>query len=73
MFIYFVLILNLSCFRLNSSGVIFVEKNVNSLKELFDYDLIMNCSGFGARELCNDRHMVPIRGQVTKVRFSQFL
>lgn len=44
-----------------------MEKTVKSLKDLFDYDLIINCSGLGARELCNDRHMVPIRGQVTKV------
>lgn len=54
--------------KLNSNGVTTMEKTVKSLKDLFDYDLIINCSGLGARELCNDRHMVPIRGQVTKVK-----
>ncbi|XP_051155898.1 D-aspartate oxidase [Leptopilina boulardi] len=54
--------------KLNSNGIVTIEKTVNTLKELIEYDLIINCSGFGARELCNDRHMVPIRGQVTKVK-----
>lgn len=29
----------------------------------------MNCTGLGAKNLCNDRHMIPIRGQVIKVCF----
>ncbi|XP_052873045.1 D-aspartate oxidase [Anopheles cruzii] len=31
-------------------------------------DVIVNCSGLGAKRLCNDHKLVPIRGQVTKVR-----
>lgn len=32
------------------------------------YDVVMNCTGLGAQQLCGDRKMVPIRGQVIKVR-----
>lgn len=28
---------------------------------------IINCSGFGARELCHDPHMSPMRGQVIRI------
>lgn len=31
------------------------------------YDIVINCSGLGAQQLCNDRKVVPIRGQVIKV------
>lgn len=31
------------------------------------YDVIVNCTGFGARQLCSDLKVVPIRGQVLKV------
>lgn len=33
-----------------------------------EYDIIVNCSGLGARYLANDNQVVPIRGQVIKVR-----
>lgn len=31
-------------------------------------DVLVNCSGLGARELCGDRDLVPVRGQVVAVR-----
>ena len=56
--------------RLNSNGTVLVEKTINSLKDITkEFDLVINCSGLGARQLCNDRHLVPIRGQIMKVVF----
>jgi len=55
---------------LSLNGVNFIEKQVESLKELAkDYDIIMNCTGLGAQTLCKDNRMIPIKGQVIKVTF----
>lgn len=45
------------------------KRNVRTLHELAEdgYDLIINCSGLGARELVADKTVTPIRGQVYKV------
>ena len=32
------------------------------------YDVIVNCTGMGSRDLCNDLDVVPIKGQVIKVK-----
>lgn len=46
-----------------------VTKEVRTIEELTpEWDIIMNCTGLGARRLCNDKRMVPMRGQVIKVR-----
>lgn len=37
--------------------------------ELSDYDMVVNCTGFGAKKLCSDASLVPIRGQVFKVTY----
>lgn len=43
--------------------------HVDSLKTLPEkYDVVVNCTGMGAKELCGDQQLVPIRGQVLKVR-----
>lgn len=47
-----------------------IEKlRINSFNELSGqrYDVIFNCTGLGARYLCNDEKIVPVRGQVIKV------
>ncbi|CAL7952135.1 unnamed protein product [Xylocopa violacea] len=55
--------------KLQENGVKLEIKEINSLKELaFDWDLIMNCTGLGARTLCGDTHLVSMRGQVLKVK-----
>lgn len=56
--------------RLNEAGAVFIKRQVDSLEELTkEYDLIMNCTGLGAKVLCKDRKMVPVKGQVIKVNF----
>ncbi|XP_050445363.1 D-aspartate oxidase [Cataglyphis hispanica] len=55
--------------KLLINGVTFEQKKLNSFKELSDkFDIIINCTGLGARKLCDDRRLVSIRGQVLKVR-----
>ena len=51
--------------RLQEKGVNFIEEKLNTLDNLsVEYDLVVNCTGLGARTLCKDETMVPIRGQV---------
>ncbi|XP_046652866.1 D-aspartate oxidase-like [Daphnia pulicaria] len=45
-----------------------VKKTINSFQDVEDYDLVINCTGFGAKKLCVDHDLVPIRGQVFKVK-----
>ncbi|XP_037956203.1 D-aspartate oxidase-like [Teleopsis dalmanni] len=46
-----------------------VRQHVHSFSDLNEkFDVVVNCTGLGARELCNDQQLVPIRGQVFKVR-----
>ncbi|XP_003705361.1 D-amino acid oxidase 1 [Megachile rotundata] len=55
--------------KLQENGTKLTVRKLNSLKELAtDWDLIFNCTGLGARSLCNDRCMVSMRGQVLKVK-----
>ena len=37
------------------------------------FDAAVNCTGFGAKKLCMDNKLVPIRGQVYKVRKNTIL
>ncbi|CAL1675040.1 unnamed protein product [Lasius platythorax] len=54
--------------KLLIDGVTFKQRKLNSLEELTDeFDIVINCTGLGARKLCNDRRLVSIRGQVLKV------
>ncbi|XP_014232456.2 D-aspartate oxidase [Trichogramma pretiosum] len=55
--------------KLKANGAQIKRQKVNSFKEIAaDYDAIVNCTGLGAKRLCSDRAMVPIKGQVIKVR-----
>jgi D-amino-acid oxidase len=43
-------------------------REVRELEDLAsDTDLIVNCSGLGARRLCSDESLYPVRGQVVRV------
>ena len=47
-----------------------MKKSVQSFDELQNqFDVVFNCTGLGAKELCNDYKLVPIRGQVAKVLY----
>uniref|UniRef100_V5GKW9 D-aspartate oxidase n=1 Tax=Anoplophora glabripennis TaxID=217634 RepID=V5GKW9_ANOGL len=51
----------------NAGGKI-IERNIDNLSSLgSEYDVVVNCTGLGAKYLCKDRKLVPIRGQVLKV------
>lgn len=47
-----------------------IEREVNTLNEITedDYDVIINCTGLGSRYIVPDLKVVPIRGQVARVR-----
>lgn len=52
--------------RLSEAGVTITQKEIQSLDEIDQANLIINCTGLGAKELCNDQHLYPIQGQVVK-------
>jgi glycine/D-amino acid oxidase-like deaminating enzyme len=59
-------------FRLGGNGIIL--RKLNSLEEVIrtnEFDIIVNCSGLGAKTLVNDNDMVPIRGQTLIVKFDR--
>lgn len=41
--------------------------SLSDLRKIGKFDLLMNCSGLGAKKLFNDGKVIPIRGQVFKV------
>lgn len=50
--------------RFTDKGGVVVRKKVSSLQELFsDFDIVVNCTGLGARELTQDRSLQPAWGQ----------
>ncbi|XP_048762325.1 D-amino-acid oxidase-like isoform X3 [Ostrea edulis] len=57
----------MSRFKHNNGNVI--DARIDKLEDLVkEYDVIVNCTGLGARKLINDHDVTPIRGQVTRVK-----
>ncbi|XP_065082190.1 D-aspartate oxidase [Ochlerotatus camptorhynchus] len=51
------------------SGGRIVSQKIDSFQEVAGkYDVVVNCTGMGAKKLCTDFKLVPIRGQVIKVK-----
>ncbi|XP_034531404.1 D-aspartate oxidase [Notolabrus celidotus] len=50
--------------RFRKAGGQVEKRKVNSLQELSNYDLIVNCSGLGSKTLVHDSNIYPVRGQV---------
>ena len=54
--------------RLAAAGVPVVERELRGLADArMVADLVVNCSGLGARQLAEDGDMVPVRSQVVRV------
>ncbi|XP_067015431.2 D-aspartate oxidase [Anabrus simplex] len=53
-----------------TNGGVLLKKRVTSLPDVAadGYDVVVNCSGLGARELVGDVSIQPIRGQVMRVK-----
>ena len=45
-------------------NVVFERKRINSFDEIPGFDILINCSGLGSRDLCHDTSVIPVRGQV---------
>lgn len=55
--------------RFVASGGVVKQGAIRSLQQAAAYaDMVVNCSGMGARELCGDTAVVPARGQVVRVQ-----
>lgn len=57
--------------ELKKMDVAIEQKNITSFDEV-DTDIIINCTALGSRELCNDKEVVPIRGQVALLEPGNF-
>jgi D-amino-acid oxidase len=54
--------------RIRSLGGGFTHRHVHSLDEVADdADVVVNCTGLGARELVGDATLYPVRGQIVRV------
>jgi D-amino-acid oxidase len=53
--------------RVRALGGVFAQRTVTSLAETRGFDAVVNCTGLGARELCDDPEVHPIRGQIARV------
>lgn len=50
-----------------------IQKNVNNIDEaLAIFNIVVNCTGLGSKELFNDNSLFPVRGQVVKVKPNGF-
>ena len=58
--------------KFRALGGLILKHKVDSLQELGDYDVIINCTGLGARELVGDKSVYPIRGQTVTMNVRSF-
>lgn len=56
--------------RFTAAGGKFIQRSISSIEKLADeddYDVVINCTGLGAKKLVNDNEVKPVRGQVIRV------
>lgn len=59
--------------QLEQRGIEIVQRAVSSFDEAYkDFDVVVNCTGLGSKELCNDNRVFPVRGQVLRVQHNGF-
>ncbi|HSX18571.1 MAG TPA: FAD-dependent oxidoreductase [Candidatus Saccharimonadales bacterium] len=59
--------------ELKSLGGEIIQKNVESINAAFeDYDIVVNCTGLGSRDLFGDKSVYPVRGQMIRVKSNGF-
>ena len=57
--------------RVLAAGAGFIERTIDSLGEMSgEADLVVNCTGLGARDLCHDQELFGVRGQIIVVEAS---
>lgn len=50
-----------------------IQKEIKDIQEAFvEYNLVINCTGLGSRELFNDNKIYPVRGQMIKIKPTGF-
>ena len=54
--------------RFKQNGGLMEQKRVSSLREFDGCDVVINCTGLGARDLVGDASVYPIRGQILALR-----
>ncbi len=51
--------------QLEAKGVVFIQEEFSALDKLTaGFDAVVNCTALGARALCKDEEIMPVRGQV---------
>ena len=54
-------------------GGVIVQKEVNDIPQVLEeYNLVINCTGMGSRELFKDEKIYPVRGQMIKIKANGF-
>lgn len=57
--------------RIRNAGGYIERKRIESFDELHEFDLVINCTGLGARAIVKDEiELKPFRGQVMRVNAS---
>lgn len=59
--------------QLDERDIEIVQRKVESFDEVLEnFAAVINCTGLGSRELCNDDRVFPVRGQVLRVEPNGF-